>query len=321
MSKIICDVCGTSYPDTADQCPICGSAKPEEAGDIKSYTYVKGGRFSSKNVNKRLQEKQMDYSYTQPVQSEEEEEDLGPSNKGLVVAVILLLLAIISIAAYLYLNYWMPSDPYAGNTTASTASTTEPSDTAQGDATDSTDVQTPVDVACQEIVLDTNEVTLNALGNGYLINFSLTPADTTELVTFASSDPAVATVDENGKITAAGPGTATVTVTCGTATSQITVICDIETEPTTEPTTVPTEEPAEKFELRSEDVTMKVGEAWDAYRGSIPNNKITWRSSDTSVATVDQGGVIKCVGAGTTTIYAEYNGQTYKCIVRVNPAS
>ena len=24
MSKIICDVCGTSYPDTADCCPICG---------------------------------------------------------------------------------------------------------------------------------------------------------------------------------------------------------------------------------------------------------------------------------------------------------
>ena len=27
MSKIICDICGTSYPDTADCCPICGCAK------------------------------------------------------------------------------------------------------------------------------------------------------------------------------------------------------------------------------------------------------------------------------------------------------
>ena len=24
MSKIICDICGTTYPDTAEQCPICG---------------------------------------------------------------------------------------------------------------------------------------------------------------------------------------------------------------------------------------------------------------------------------------------------------
>ena len=26
MNKIICDVCGTDYPETAAQCPICGCA-------------------------------------------------------------------------------------------------------------------------------------------------------------------------------------------------------------------------------------------------------------------------------------------------------
>ena len=54
MSKIICDVCGTSYPETASQCPICGSAR---SGDVqvvadsqpggdeaapRGYQYVKG---------------------------------------------------------------------------------------------------------------------------------------------------------------------------------------------------------------------------------------------------------------------------------------
>ena len=24
MSKIICDICGTTYPDTSECCPICG---------------------------------------------------------------------------------------------------------------------------------------------------------------------------------------------------------------------------------------------------------------------------------------------------------
>ena len=24
MSKVICDICGTSYQETADSCPICG---------------------------------------------------------------------------------------------------------------------------------------------------------------------------------------------------------------------------------------------------------------------------------------------------------
>ena len=35
MSKIICDVCGTSYPDTAECCPICGCT-PDMAGKLMS---------------------------------------------------------------------------------------------------------------------------------------------------------------------------------------------------------------------------------------------------------------------------------------------
>ena len=31
MDKVICDICGTSYPATADQCPICGCEKSAEA--------------------------------------------------------------------------------------------------------------------------------------------------------------------------------------------------------------------------------------------------------------------------------------------------
>lgn len=61
MSKIICDVCGTSYPETSNQCPICGNAKAGSAsvgGDSAAqgaaeYAYVKGGRFSHANVRKR----------------------------------------------------------------------------------------------------------------------------------------------------------------------------------------------------------------------------------------------------------------------------
>lgn len=60
MSKIICDVCGTSYPDTSAQCPICGNAKSEAAVSMgtvgtpydENYAYVKGGRFSHANVRK-----------------------------------------------------------------------------------------------------------------------------------------------------------------------------------------------------------------------------------------------------------------------------
>ena len=64
MNKIVCDICGTSYAESANQCPICGCV---HSGDVQrvtneinsdgkvstGYTYVKGGRFSKNNVKKR----------------------------------------------------------------------------------------------------------------------------------------------------------------------------------------------------------------------------------------------------------------------------
>ena len=65
MNKVICDVCGTDYPETASQCPVCGCVRrggsQTSAGNATAnsesaagYTYVKGGRFSKSNVRKRL---------------------------------------------------------------------------------------------------------------------------------------------------------------------------------------------------------------------------------------------------------------------------
>ena len=63
MSKIICDVCGTSYAETLTQCPICGCVRSvdvrtvseSEDDELQSahtggYNHVKGGRFSKSNV-------------------------------------------------------------------------------------------------------------------------------------------------------------------------------------------------------------------------------------------------------------------------------
>ena len=69
MSKIICDVCGSAYADTASQCPICGTAKrdnnpvteeiTENVTAETGYGYVKGGRFSHSNVRKRNSGKEL----------------------------------------------------------------------------------------------------------------------------------------------------------------------------------------------------------------------------------------------------------------------
>ena len=65
MNKVICDICGTTYPETAEQCPICGFARDMGAASadempveeipqaMPARQQVKGGRFSAANVRKR----------------------------------------------------------------------------------------------------------------------------------------------------------------------------------------------------------------------------------------------------------------------------
>ena len=61
MSKIICEICGTVYPDNATQCPICGYPRKGEqkqepveteevAAAVSAAERTKGGHFSNNNV-------------------------------------------------------------------------------------------------------------------------------------------------------------------------------------------------------------------------------------------------------------------------------
>ena len=63
MSKIICDICGTTYPDTADCCPICGCSRDAAASllgddllmeEVMEEPRTKGGRFSSNKKKKEI---------------------------------------------------------------------------------------------------------------------------------------------------------------------------------------------------------------------------------------------------------------------------
>ena len=344
MSKIICDVCGTTYPETASQCPICGCAKSADARTVtgdkvsaegaaaSSYQFVKGGRFSKRNVNKRnrqnlaRQEKQ-----PEPVDDQDEEEG---SNKGLIVVLLLLLAAIIAVVIYIAIRFFGPgtddpgkvpggvTDPTPGTSTAAPtdptdAPTTEPTEAPTTEPT--TEPTEEPTYPCTGLSLKKTEILLEEPGSTAAIMLSVSPVNTTDPVVYASDNEAVATVDENGVVTAVAEGTARITVTCG----NFEVYCDVEvasatSEPTTEPTDPPTEpptEPQKQLKLNRSDFSLfSAGEKWDLYSGSAPKNQITWTSSNENVATVDNG-VVTAVGPGSATIYAEYNGEKASCIV------
>ena len=317
MSKIICDICGTAYQETATQCPICGSVRPggveavpagTESGEEspKSYTYVKGGRFSKKNVKKRNRERMASGQY-EP--EEEDYDDYGEekSNTGLVVAVIVLALAIVATLLYIGSRFMGDKEKLPNNDTIPVVTTEQ---------TQPTTEETIQEIPCEDVYITKQSLTFDKKGVAYLLTVYTEPKETTDEVVFRSSDESVVTVNEDGKITAVGKGEAIITITCGDKVTQCEIICTFEddsTEPTESQETV---DPDAELKLNREDFTLtSKGSTWKLYNGEIPDEQITWSSDDEKVATV-KNGTVTATGKGMATITAEYNGTKVICIVR-----
>lgn len=80
-----------------------------------------------------------------------------------------------------------------------------------------------VPVPCESITLDQSTLSLQNVGTTSTLTATVTPADTTDTITWTSSDETVATVS-NGTVTVVGIGTATITATCGEYSDTCTVI-------------------------------------------------------------------------------------------------
>ena len=154
-------------------------------------------------------------------------------------------------------------------------------------------------------------------GKGGTLTATITPDNATDKsVEWKSDDTGVATVNENGKVTAVGLGTTTITVT--TADGGHTATCTVTV-------TQPAETPVTSVTLDKTSLTLDVGGS-DTLTATVePANAtdkaVTWSTSNENVATVDQNGNVKAVGAGTATITAaasDGSGKTATCEVTVN---
>ncbi len=322
MSKVICDVCGTTYPETASVCPICGCAKnttEQTAADSSqntesaAYAPVKGGRFSKSNVrrrNKTVRESRRSSGNEDP-------QDDGAVNKGLVAVVLILLLAIVAVLGYIGVRFLLPGDNTEPSGTGTTQGTEDPA------PSDNTGPSGDSDKACTEIKLSATTVELTQEGMVWMLSVELTPKDTTDKVTFASADPKVATVDDNGKITAVGGGETVITVTCGEITATCNVKCSFGNVPTTEPTVPPVSVPAGfKLTLKYGDITIseKYPDPVALFRDTeqVKATDITWSVDDPGVAAVNEKGVVSPVGKGNTTVRATFGDQTASCKIVVS---
>ena len=160
------------------------------------------------------------------------------------------------------------------------------------------------EIPVTSLTLDTAEATLPIRGFVQL-NAAVTPDNATnQALTWTSSDTSVAEV-KSGLVKAIAPGTATITVKAS-AYSDILATCDITVTEEMGP-----DVPMEAFILSRVAVSLYEGETNDLVRLSAytpytaTNFDLTWSSSDNSVATVDENGVITGVSAGTCVVTAK----------------
>ena len=161
-----------------------------------------------------------------------------------------------------------------------------------------------VDFKAESISLDKTNITLNN-NKPVKLNEKVLPEYTNnKKVTWSSSNEKVATVDENGNVTAVvsenpvGQGTCKITATTADGTN-LSASCDV---------TVDIKAESIGFSLKSYTIT-NLGQTPSFTPKILPENtankNVTWKSSNANIATVNPStGVIKAVNSGTCKITA-----------------
>lgn len=169
---------------------------------------------------------------------------------------------------------------------------------------------TPKFIAVESITLEPEPLELE-VGQSATVKATVLPEDATDkTLSWESSNEAVATVDQTGKVTALKAGETTLTVKAGNITvwGHITV----------------TDIPVTGVTVSPSLVTLKEGETCQLSASVSPasaRQDVEWASQNKEVATVDKEGLVTAVRAGSTRIYARSNAfqdQQGWCEVTVN---
>lgn len=165
-----------------------------------------------------------------------------------------------------------------------------------------------VKVPVTSVSLNKTKATLK-LDETMTLKAEVNPEDATDaVITWATSDPAVATVD-NGVVTAVSYGTAEITATVGGKTAT----CVVEVA-----------NPVTEITLNETRKTMIVGEELVLTATVTPddatNKEVTWSTSDEEVATVSNG-VVKALTPGLAIITASAGDKIATCEIVVEYAA
>ncbi len=149
------------------------------------------------------------------------------------------------------------------------------------------------------------------IGNSKTLSATVLPADATyPTVTWSSDDEDIVTVDQTGKVTAVGVGSATITATA----DGISDTCEITVQKIA----------VSGVTISSETEAIVVGNTKTLTTTVLPADatyqEVAWSSDDEDVATVDGTGKVTAVAPGKATITATADGVSDTCEITVVPA-
>ena len=147
-------------------------------------------------------------------------------------------------------------------------------------------------ISATNVSLNKTELTLKK-GETATLVASITPENFTDTISWRSTDTKVATVTDAGLVKGVAVGTAKIKVTVGSASA----LC-----------TVNVIQPVTSISLNRTSLTMDALDTYQLTATASPatavNREITWSSSDSAIASVDENGLVTAHKKGTATIKA-----------------
>ena len=159
------------------------------------------------------------------------------------------------------------------------------------------------------VSLDKTDISVT-VGKSVKITATVEPKDTFDkTIVWTSSDNNIATVSDDGRVTAISVGVAIITATCG----DVSASCTVTVTPIV----------ATSIRLSKDDVELGIGFTCTLKATVYPNNatnkNVTWSSDNVDVATVSEDGFVRAIAEGVAYITATCGDVSATCKVTVKP--
>ncbi len=322
-NKVICYYCGTIYDPQEEKCPLCGGkaiAKEEE-----SYRPVQRQRITEQERRQRRRaaaKGNKHGKFAAEKKNVEKNEAKGSSVKGMLIAALIFLsLAVVVVTWFIgdMIGWWGGFE-----------------DTLERESEIETfDLENE---ECTLLEISHNQLRFDTIGQSAEIKVTVNASCRKDIaITFPSANVVSAVSDTpsevNGDrktdtwvITAAGEGTTQMSFSCGEFSAMCNIVVGLvepseSTDDDSEPSESESQEPDGDFEPRlnfEDDISLyQRGEAVPLRVMNLPKGaEVTWKSSDITIAKIDDSGLLTAVSGGKAKVTAEVLGKKIELLVR-----